>query len=57
MANNAITVVTGINDSAAAAAASLETALELIDTAKIVFLCEIYRTGNKWYHVLIHNTN
>ena len=57
MANNAITVVTGINDSAAAAAASLETALELVDTAKIIFTCDIYRQGNKWYHVLIHNTN
>jgi|AP95_1055475.scaffolds.fasta_scaffold885586_1 hypothetical protein len=57
MAVNQITVVTGINDTPAAAAAALETALELVDTAKIVFLCEIYRQGTKWYHVLIHNTN
>jgi hypothetical protein len=57
MADNAITVVTGINDTPAAAAAALETALEGIDTTKIVFTCDIYRQGSKWYHVLIHNTN
>ena len=56
MANNDVTVVTGTNASVAAAAASLDTALSAIDTADTVFLCEIYRQGQNWYHLLIHKT-
>ncbi len=56
MANNDVTVVTGPNASVAAAAASLDTALSAIDTADTVFLCEIYRQGQNWYHLLIHKT-
>ena len=54
MADNEITIVTGTNDSIALAAASLETALEGIDTTDTVFLCEIYKEGSNWHHVLIH---
>ena len=56
MANNDVTVVTGINESVAIAAASLDTALSAIDTAKTVFVCNIYKSGANWYHVLVHQT-
>ena len=56
MANNDVTVVTGINQSVALAAAALDTALSGIDTAKTVFLCDIYKSGANWYHVLVHQT-
>ena len=54
MADNVLTTVTGVNDSVALAAAALETALEGIDTTDTVFLCEIYKEGLNWHHVLIH---
>jgi hypothetical protein len=57
MADNVVTVVTGINDNVAAAAAALDTALSAIDTAKTVFLCDIYKQGQgKWFHVLVHQS-
>ena len=54
MADNVLTTVTGVNNSVALAAAALETALEDIDTTDTVFLCEIYKEGLNWHHVLIH---
>jgi len=56
MALNVIETISGINDTPGDAAASLDQALQLIDDAKTIFLCEIYRQGSKWYHVLIHRT-
>ena len=56
MADNNVTVVTGTNDSVALAAAALDTALSAIDTAKTVFLCEIYKEGLNWHHVLVHQS-
>ena len=51
-----VTVVTGVNDSPALAAASLDTAISAIDTAKTIFLCEIYKEGLNWHHVLVHQS-
>jgi hypothetical protein len=51
-----VTVVTGVNDSPALAAASLDTAISGIDTAKTIFLCEIYKEGLNWHHVLVHQS-
>ena len=56
MADNIVTVVTGVNEDVRTAAASLDTALSDIDSAKTVFLCDIYQQGNKWFHVLVHQT-
>jgi len=56
MANNDVTVVTGANNDLAAAGAALDTALSAIDTTDTVFLCEIYKVGVHWHHMLIHKT-
>jgi len=58
MANNAVTVVTGTNDSIALAAAALDTALSAIDTSKTVFLCDVYKSNQlyQWHHVLVHQS-
>ena len=56
MANNDVTVVTGVNNDLAAAGAALDTALSAIDTAKPVFLCDVYKVGVYWHHLLVHQT-
>jgi hypothetical protein len=56
MAVNDITVVTGVNNSVALAAAALDTALSAIETDRTVFLCEMYKEGLNWHHVLVHQT-
>ena len=56
MADNVVTVVTGANNDLAAAGAALDTALSAIDTSKTVFLCDVYKVGAHWHHLLVHQS-
>jgi len=56
MANNDVTVVTGVKESVALAVGALHDNLESINKNSKVFLCDIYKSGANWYHVLIHQT-